>query len=131
MADERPPRPEGQDQRLRRLEEQLGRATEAAERLISEARSGEGRGRGETKPPPAGWQQPADQRPAGAAGGELHALIAALGALCELIPPDVAERLANAFRELLLALRALIDSYLERLERRRTEPPAVEDIPIQ
>ncbi len=33
-------------------------------------------------------------------------------------------------RELLLALRALIDWYLERVEQRRREPAEVQDIPI-
>ena len=35
-----------------------------------------------------------------------------------------------ALRELLLALRALIDWYLERLERRREQSVEVQDIPI-
>ena len=35
-----------------------------------------------------------------------------------------------ALRELLLALRALIDWYLERMEQRRKTPTPVEDIPI-
>jgi hypothetical protein len=34
-------------------------------------------------------------------------------------------------RELLLALRALIDFYLERLNKRGSEPTEVEDIPIE
>jgi hypothetical protein len=38
--------------------------------------------------------------------------------------------LAEALRELLLALRALIDWYLERAERRRAAPVEVQDIPI-
>ena len=55
----------------------------------------------------------------------------AVRALRELIPPDVLERLATAVRELLLALRALLDFYIERLERGREEPIEVQDIPIQ
>jgi hypothetical protein len=108
---------------LRRLEERLSSASNAAERLIAEAaRGGEG-----GKPPPAGWEAPAaDQR----TGGEFETLISAVHALRELIPPDVVERLAAALKELLLALRALIDWYLERAERRRAEPTEVEDIPI-
>ncbi len=57
-------------------------------------------------------------------------MLAAVRSLRELIPPEVAERLIAATRELLLAVRALIDWYLERLERRRREPPEVQDIPI-
>jgi DNA-binding HxlR family transcriptional regulator len=48
----------------------------------------------------------------------------------DLIPPDLERRLAEALRELLLALRALIDWYLERAEQRRREPADVQDIPI-
>ena len=55
----------------------------------------------------------------------------ALQSLRELIPPDVLQRLAAALKELLLAIRAVIDWYLERLERRHTaEASEVEDIPI-
>jgi hypothetical protein len=39
-------------------------------------------------------------------------------------------RLVEALRELLLALRALIDWYLERIEHRRAAPAEVQDIPI-
>ena len=46
------------------------------------------------------------------------------------IPPDLQRRLGEALREVLLALRALIDWYLERSERQRREPAEVEDIPI-
>jgi hypothetical protein len=108
---------------LRRLEERLSSASNAAERLIAEAaRTGE---RG--KPPPAGWQDPAaDRRDA----GELDTLLAVFHAVRELIPPDVVERLMAALKELLLAVRSLIDAYLERIERRRAEPAEVEDIPI-
>jgi hypothetical protein len=109
---------------LRRLEERLTSASNAAERLIAEAARTGVRG----KPPPAGWQSPAAEERR--EGGDLDTLVAAWGALRELIPPDVAERLMTALKELLLALRALIDSYLERLDRRREEPTEVEDIPI-
>ena|SRR5437762_1650066 len=108
---------------LRRLEERLSSASNAAERLIAEAARGGERG----KPPPAGWQAPADEQ---RTGSELDTLIAAIHAVRELIPADVIERLAAALKELLLALRALIDWYLQRIERRRVEPTEVEDIPI-
>ena len=109
--------------RSRRLEQRLSSASDAAERLIAEAARG-----GVRKPPPAGWQAPpADER----RGGELESLIGVVYALRDRIPPDVLERLAAAMKELLLAIRALIDWYLERLERRRAVAPTeVEDIPI-
>lgn len=108
---------------LRRLEQRLSSASDAAERLIAEAARA-----GARKPPPAGWQTPpADER----RGGELESLIGVVHALRELIPPDVLERLAAAVKELLLAIRALIDWYLERVERKRVAAHTeVEDIPI-
>jgi hypothetical protein len=112
---------------LRRVEEQLGEASRAAERLVDEVAGSDER----PKPPPSGWQSPASD-PAGVPlGAELEGVINAVRALRELIPPEVVQRLADALRELLLALRALIDVYIERLEHRQPEPPKVEDIPIQ
>lgn len=109
---------------LRRLEERLSHASEAAERLLGEAaRSARG-----NRPPPAGWQQPADSEPE--RPGEFEALLAAVGLVRELIPPEVLSRLAAALRELLLALRALVDFYLERIDRPRHAPEHVRDIPI-
>jgi hypothetical protein len=42
---------------------------------------------------------------------------------------EIEEQLVKVVRDFLLALRSLIDWYLERLERPRREPE-VEDIPI-
>ena len=67
---------------------------------------------------------------AAAAGGDLDVLMQLVNALRDLIPPELQRRLAEALRELLLALRALIDWYLERNERRRAAPSEVQDIPI-
>ena len=53
-----------------------------------------------------------------------------LRSLKDLIPPELQQKLAEALRELLLALRALIDWYLERVEQRRGAPAEVQDIPI-
>ncbi|HZU40606.1 MAG TPA: hypothetical protein VE992_06125 [Solirubrobacteraceae bacterium] len=106
---------------LARLEEQIARATDAAQRVFAEA----------AQVPPRGWQAP------GAGGGqaprpgpELEPLLAALEAARELIPPDLRRRLAEALREVLLALRALIDWYLERLERGDDGGGEVEEIPV-
>jgi hypothetical protein len=106
---------------LRRLEQRLSSASDAAERLIAEAAR-------TAKPPPAGWQAPPDQ---GQRTGDFEVLVQAVHAVRELIPPDVLTRLAAALKELLLAIRALIDWYLERIERRRaTDTSEVEDNPI-
>jgi hypothetical protein len=115
---------------LIRLEERLSRASEAAERLFADAGTA---ARGRRTPPPAGWQavEPDGEEPHSRRGlGELEALLAAIGSLRELIPPDLQRRLADALRELLLAVRALIDWYLERAQQVRAEPAEVQDIPI-
>jgi hypothetical protein len=114
---------------LTRLEERLDRASEAAERLLAEAAAAAVR-----RPPPAGWQraQPEDgeAEAQSALGNEIELLLEALHSLGDRIPPDLQRRLGEALRELLLAVRALIDWYLERGERRHGEPSEVEDIPI-
>ncbi len=137
--------PLGSDEEaLRRLEQRLDRASEAAERLIAEAaaeatRAGAGRAghhpggsgggtQGSAEAPPAGWQIPEDARTPPSA--DLDPFVGLVQALRDLIPPELQRRLAAALRELLLALRALIDWYLERLERRREQSVKLEDIPI-
>ncbi len=134
------PPPGSAEEALRRLEQRLDRASEAAERLMEQAAAAAGSGdaprRSENpggagervKPPPAGWQVPDDGR--AATGAELDPLVALVQAVRDLIPPELQRRLVAALRELLLALRALIDWYLERLERRREQSVEVEDIPI-
>lgn len=117
-----PPVADEAQEPLRRLEERLERATEAAERMISEMGP---------RPPQSGWQSPPEERSSPRPLPELEALLAALAPLRELIPPDAADRLIAAFKEILMAIRALIDYYLERLERRPPEPPEVQDIPLQ
>ena len=54
---------------------------------------------------------------------------ALLQSLRDLIPSELQQRLAAALREVLLAIRALIDWYLDRLDR-RAKPIEVQDIPI-
>jgi sugar-specific transcriptional regulator TrmB len=117
------------DDPLARLEARLDRASEAAERLIAEAAAAAVR-----RPPPAGWQrvqsEDAEPKVGSALGNELELLLEAVQSLRDRIPPDLQRRLGEALRELLLAIRALIDWYLERNERRRGETDGVEDIPI-
>jgi hypothetical protein len=132
---------------LQRLEERLDRASRAAERLIAQARAevasagkpdeppraGTGMPPEEPasaesqKPPPAGWQSPESSTQG---GGDLELLAQLIQSMRDLLPPDLQRRLADAVRELLLALRALIDFYLERIERRTPAPARMEDIPI-
>jgi hypothetical protein len=111
---------------LGRLEERLDRASQAAERLLADAAGHVAR-----RPPPAGWQQATSEGdPASSLGADADLLLGLLSALRDRLPPDLQQRLAEAIREVLLALRALIDWYLERSERQRSAPSDVEDIPI-
>jgi hypothetical protein len=108
---------------VRRLQERLDQASANAERLISEATAAR-------KPPPAGWQAPDADSERPPLGGDLELLTQLLQSLRDLVPPELERRMAEALRELLMALRALIDFYLERLNRHGSEPTEVEDIPI-
>ncbi len=106
---------------MRRLEQRLEQASAKAQRLTEAAL-------GAVPLPPAGFQAPED----GAAHDPgLDALLETVRALRELIPSELQRRLAEALRELLVAMRALLDWYIERLERRGPETTGeVEDIPI-
>jgi hypothetical protein len=118
---------------LHRLEQRLDRAAAAAERLLGDAAAAAGSDAdGPTRVPPAGWQRPApdDESARGWTGGESELLLGLLASLRDRIPPELQQRLAAAVREVLLAVRALIDWCLERSERQRTEPRQVQDIPI-
>ncbi len=108
--------------RAEALRQRLERASDAAERLFAEAADAVGR-----KPPPAGWQAPPNAEPG---SRDLELIAGVIESLRELIPPELQRRLAEALRELLLAVRALIDWYLDRLERGRPAPVEVQDIPI-
>jgi hypothetical protein len=121
---------------LRALEDRIERATRAAERLLAQARGplAEDPAGGV---PPRGWQQ----RTTGAAdedsafGGwidpeDARLLLRVLFELRERVPPELERRIVVALRELLLALRALIDWCVERAERRSAPPTEVQDIPI-
>ncbi len=164
------PEPGSPEETLRRLEQRLDRASEAAERLMAQAaaeaaragaalagggigrvaservsagdspgaderappakprrRRGHARRRPLT-PPPAGWQT--TDNDARESTSELDPLVALVQAMRDLIPPELQRRLIAAVREMLLALRALIDWYLERLDRRREQGVEVQDIPI-
>jgi hypothetical protein len=79
--------------------------------------------------PPRGWASPEPEagRPA---LPELQAVRALLELARGAVPPELLHQLAQALRELLLAVRALIDFALERLDHPEPAAPEVEDIPI-
>ena len=99
-----------------------------AERLMREAqRAAEEAARASV--PPRGWSVPGEgPRPPTFDLGQLTALIESLRGV---VPPELAHQLAEALRQLLLALRAVLDWYIERLDG--GEPPErdVQDIPVE
>jgi hypothetical protein len=99
-------------------------AYEEAERLVREAEAAARAAAGGT--PPNGWSSGS-----GAAFPDLNALLALVEAARGAIPPELARQLADALRELLIAIRAVLDYSIERLERSPRTEPEVEDIPIQ
>jgi hypothetical protein len=108
---------------LERVREQVEAAHAAAERLAREARAAaESANR---SVPPRGWDVPREKEP------ETQALAGLLDAVRGALPPELLRQLAEALRQLLLAIRALIDWYLERLDRSRQREVEVEDIPIE
>ena len=118
------------DQALDAVRAHLDEAHAAADRLVREAQhqAEEAAGDGAPHVPPRGW----DADRGDAATPDLHALLALLDAVRAAVPAELSHQLAAALRELLLALRALIDWYLERLggpAGARSEPE-VEDIPL-
>ncbi|HEX5192566.1 MAG TPA: hypothetical protein VFW09_07165 [Solirubrobacteraceae bacterium] len=142
-------------ERLRRLTERLDAAAQRAERLLSESVLEAAVGAREPaaepepevahdddsgdpeldpeRPPAAGWERPAGEhrrRDRWLDPDELELLMALLAGVRDRIPPELRRRLADAVRELLIALRALIDWYLERAERPTAPASDVHDIPI-
>jgi hypothetical protein len=121
---------------LDRLREQLDRTHDAARKLADEAtaaaksRGSTGSAGSASDVPPAGWAAPKNDEDEPAEPSELAQLLASLEALRSAIPPELAERLVSVVREFLLALRALVDYALGRLEERRRAEATVEDIPI-
>jgi hypothetical protein len=105
-------------------------AYEAAERLVAEAhRRAEEAARAAANGIPAGgWasgQRETDSFP------DLNALVALFEAAKGSLPPELLRAVADALRELLIAIRAVLDYSIERLDYATPTEPDVEDIPIQ
>jgi hypothetical protein len=103
-------------------------AVREAERLVREATERAQRLAGDV--PPRGYEEPRDRE-----GGPPFPDLSALTGLVELargsLPPDLQRQLQQALRELLIALRAVLDYSIDRLEPGPPPPSsAVEDIPI-
>jgi hypothetical protein len=102
------------------LRDRLRATQEAAERLAGEER----------RVPPQGWAAPPRTGGGGAADEDLAQLVALLGSLRELVPPELQQQATDLIRQVLLLVRAILDHVIERLEPERGGEPEVEDIPI-
>jgi hypothetical protein len=99
-----------------------------AERLMREAEAKARAATGESVPP-RGWSVPDDDRPPFAFDlGQIAALIESLRGV---VPSELTRQLADALRELLIALRAVLDWYIARLEPPEPESNEVQDIPVE
>jgi len=103
-------------------------AVREAERLVREATERAERIAGEV--PPSGYDVPRSEE-AGPAFPDLSAITHLVELARSSLPPDLQRQLQQALRELLIALRAVLDYSIDRLEPGPPPPSsAVEDIPI-
>ncbi|MDQ5808422.1 MAG: hypothetical protein M3320_07065 [Actinomycetota bacterium] len=107
------------------LRERLRATQEAAQRLADEATSSIG----SSGVPPAGWDVPGRAEDANA---ELEALVALLGTLRDVLPPELRAQLAELVKAALVFIRTVLDFAIGEIERggSRGDDPPVEDIPI-
>jgi hypothetical protein len=106
---------------VREAERLVREASERAEAIVRE---------GAARVPPRGFDAQGAQ-----SGPPPFPDLSALTGLLELargtVPPELQRQLAQALRELLIAVRALLDYSIERLEAETPAPTPVEDIPIE
>ena len=112
---------------LSQMRTQVDAAYAAADRLVREAESAARERAGDV--PPAGFEGERAESER-SAFTDIQALAGLLESARASLPPELAHQLAQAARELLIALRALIDWWIARLEREPEAPVEVEDIPI-
>jgi hypothetical protein len=108
--------------------ERLRAQYEEAERLVREAHRAAEEAATRTVPP-RGWSVPGEE-PRDNAFPDLGQLTALLESLRGAVPPELARQLADALRELLIAIRAVLDWYITRLEPSERQAPDVQDIPV-
>jgi hypothetical protein len=112
------------------LREHIDAAHAAADRLVQEAQRRAEEAVRAQNVPERGWEAPRTEAERGPFAPELATAVALLDAVRHAVPAELSQQLAEALRELLLAVRALIDWYLDRLDRPPATPVEVEDIPI-
>ncbi len=108
--------------------EELRAQYEQAERLVREAHRAAEEAATRTVPP-RGWSVPGEE-PRPNAFPDLAALTELLESMRGVIPPELARQLADALRDLLIAIRAVLDWYIARLEPPERQAPEVQDIPV-
>src|SRR5215204_3514439 len=94
-------------------------AYEQAERLLREAEAAARAAADHV--PPSGWRSPTPPH----AFPDLSALIALLESARGALPPELLRQVADALRDLLLAMRAVLDYSIDRLERPPRAAPEV------
>jgi hypothetical protein len=114
------------DDPLTNLRERIHATRAAAEQLAAEAAEAI-RAERNGAVPPRGWATPEERE---ATRSELHALLAMLEALRDLVPPELQQQLREVLRQLLLLIRAIIDWWVGRIDVPRGAEPEIEDIPI-
>jgi hypothetical protein len=104
---------------------------EAAEKLVREAqeRAEHAAREAAASVPPNGWSN--GEPRATSPFPDLGALLALVDGLRGHVPPELARQLADALRDLLIAIRAVLDFTIERLDRPAGGEREVEDIPIR
>ena len=106
---------------LHAVRDRLDAAHAAAERLVQEAAS---------RVPPRGFEPPREPAEDQTFAPELQAVLGMLSSMRHAMPPELEQQVIEAVRELLLAMRALIDWWIERMDRPPAQSAEVEDIPI-
>jgi hypothetical protein len=110
--------PEDPRDPVRDAERLVREATERAEQLGAEV-------------PPRGYESRGGDEAGTPPFPDLSALAGLMDLARSSLPPDLQRQLQQALRELLIALRAVLDYSIDRLEPGPDPPPAsVEDIPI-
>ena len=99
-----------------------------AERLMREAEA-KARAASAGAVPPRGWSVPGDERVP--PPFDLAQIAALIESLRGVVPSELSRQLADALRELLIALRGVLDWYIARLETSEPEADDVEDIPVE
>jgi hypothetical protein len=100
-----------------------------AERLMRAAQAAAEAAAAASSVPPNGWSVPGQERTPPAL--DLSQLTALVESLRGVVPPDLARQLAESLRQLLMALRAVLDWYIARLDGEEEPPRDVQDIPVE